>query len=436
MTDITLTDTQAQVIKQIKNWYQKRTKEQQIFKLFGFAGTGKTTITKLAIQELGLSLDSIVGDVKFCAFTGKAALVMRRSGTPAQTIHSLIYSVKEATEAEIAALKDKIETKKDEAMSLHGGERFAADRVIRDLEIKLKKARQPQFGLNLESPLRDAKLLVLDECSMLNAEIAADLLSFGKPMLVLGDPGQLPPIKGEGAFTNGEPDVMLTEIHRQAAESPIIRLATMARRGERIPYGEHGTGDSAAWKLRKDQIDPAALLAGQVICGRNATRLALNTALRRAAGFDADNPIPSGPQEKVICLKNRNDIGLINGCFLELSDIGTLGEVSFRAVVKTEDGEYPAGVDLLGNNEFMDIYSGHFEDHVNLDTERADRDWRRKKGLVEATFGWVITCHKAQGSAFDPTIIYDDHLSRTEDDRRRWMYTGITRAVEKLLILD
>jgi exodeoxyribonuclease V len=436
MSDVTPTDHQHKAIKFIKDWYNNRTHEQQVARIFGFAGSGKTTITKLAIQELGLSLDPIVGDVKFCAFTGKAALVMRRAGTPAQTIHSLIYSVREATEAEIAQIKDKIEAKKAEAISLKGGERFAADRAIRELEIKLKKARQPQFGLNLDSPLRDAELLVLDECSMVGPEIAADLLSFGKPILVLGDPGQLPPIKGEGAFTNGEPDVMLTEIHRQAAESPIIRLATMARRGERIPYGEHGTGDSAVWKLRKDQIEPAQLLAGQVICGRNATRLALNTALRRAAGFDADNPIPSGPAEKVICLKNSNDIGLINGCFLELSDIGTLGEVSFRAVVKTEDGEYPAGVDLLGNHELLDIYSGHFEDHLNLDTERADRDWRRKKGLIEATFGWVITCHKAQGSAWENIIVYDDHLSRTQDDRNRWLYTACTRAINGLLILD
>ena len=76
--------------------------------------------------------------------------------------------------------------------------------------------------------------------------MARDLLAFGKPILVLGDPGQLPPIKGDGAFTSDAPDVMLTEIHRQAGESAIIRLATMARQGQPIPYGEH---DAFVWKM-------------------------------------------------------------------------------------------------------------------------------------------------------------------------------------------
>ena len=74
---------------------------------------------------------------------------------------------------------------------------------------------------------------------MVGEDMARDLMSFKKPILVLGDPGQLPPIKGEGAFTNVAPDIMLTEIHRQAAESAIIRLATMAREGQPIGFGSY-----------------------------------------------------------------------------------------------------------------------------------------------------------------------------------------------------
>ena len=96
------------------------------------------------------------------------------------------------------------------------GERLFAETQIRHLELRLRDLHEPRFLLNEQSLLRDADLLVLDEVSMVGHEMAADLLAFGKPILVLGDPGQLPPIKGEGAFTRGEPDVMLTEIHRQA----------------------------------------------------------------------------------------------------------------------------------------------------------------------------------------------------------------------------
>lgn len=75
-----------------------------------------------------------------------------------------------------------------------------------------------------------------------------------RPILVLGDPGQLPPIKGEGAFTDAESDIMLTEIHRQAAESAIIRLATMAREGQ--PRRWRG------WSMAESMADERLLPSG------------------------------------------------------------------------------------------------------------------------------------------------------------------------------
>ena len=161
-------------------------------------------------------------------------------------------------------------------------ERTFAETQIRRLQLRLADIHKPQFLLNETSLVRDADLIVLDEVSMVGREMAADLLAFGKPILVLGDPGQLPPIKGAGAFTNVQPDVMLTEIHRQAEESAILRLATMARQGQPIPYGPH---DDHVWKMRRGQVSPEQMLrGGQVICGRNATRLHLNAAMKQAAG--------------------------------------------------------------------------------------------------------------------------------------------------------
>ena len=134
-------------------------------------------------------------------------------------------------------------------------ERGFASTQIRQLELRLEDIHKPRFLLNEQSLLRDAELIVLDEVSMVGDDMARDLLAFGKPILVLGDPGQLPPIKGEGAFTEAQPDVMLTEIHRQAAESAIIRLATMARQGQPIPYGAH---DALVWKMRRSDVGAGA----------------------------------------------------------------------------------------------------------------------------------------------------------------------------------
>ena len=186
-------------------------------------------------------------------FTGKAAYVLRNKGTPARTIHSLIYSVIEATDEEIEAAAKKIARRRPVSARLTGFDRTAAEAGIEAMRQALSQMKKPRFALNPQSDAAHAKLIVLDEVSMVGEDMARDLMSFGKPILVLGDPGQLPPIKGEGAFTQDAPDIMLTEIHRQAAESAIIRLATMARQGEPIGFGQY---DRFVWKMRKMDVTP------------------------------------------------------------------------------------------------------------------------------------------------------------------------------------
>jgi len=415
---------QAQAIATIKDWFENRTGEQQVFKVFGYAGSGKSTLVKHAMGELGLADCS---DVLYAAFTGKAALVMTRKGTPASTIHSLIYRVSEATPAEIERIKEEIAGLKARLPGMAVAERLFAESQLTSLQLRLSDSHKPRFILNEQSALREAKLLVLDEVSMVGDEMARDLLAFGKPVLVLGDPGQLPPVKGEGAFTRDTPEVMLTEIHRQAGESAILRLATLAREGRPIPYGEH---DRFVWKMRRSDVAPEQMLkGGQVICGKNATRIQLNLAMKGAAGFT--DIYPGGRGEKLICLKNRNDLGLVNGMFLDLENIEDVDELSFTAAVMTEDGQR-----IGGERERFRIYKGHFDEHVAPDPERERRDHWKKKTLIEAVWGWAITCHKSQGSQWPNIIVFDDGLGRTAEDRARWLYTAITRAEQGLVLLD
>ena len=419
---------QADAIRAIVEWYRHDRGRQQVARVWGYAGTGKSTITRYVIEELGLAPmsrdSSAIGGVLFAAFTGKAALVMTRKGTPASTIHSLIYRVSEATPQEIARVEKELLDLQRSLSRMPPAERAFSEIQIRRLQLRLADIHKPVFLLNDQSLVRDADLIVLDEVSMVGPEMAADLLAFGKPILVLGDPGQLPPIKGAGAFTNVEPDVMLTEIHRQAGESAILRLATMARHGEPIPYGSH---DDLVWKMRRGEVAPEQMLrGGQVICGRNDTRRHLNTAMKRAAGFVGAHPAGAG--EKIICLKNRHDLGLVNGMFVSLADIQDEERLAFNATVTTEDG-----VAIPGRQRF---YKGHYDDHVAFDGERSRRDWKEMRGLVETVWGYAITAHKAQGSSYPTVIVYDDGLSRTAEDRNRWLYTAITRAERGLVILD
>src|SRR6187549_1237037 len=182
----TFTPHQDSALKAVAGWLKAKPGKNgtpPIFRLFGYAGTGKTTLARHIA-------DGVDGDVKYAAFTGKAALVMRGRGCDgATTIHSLIYR----------ALESGVE--------------------------------QPSFELWDDAPASKARLIIIDECSMVDQELGRDLLSFGVPLLVLGDPAQLPPIQGGGYFTGSEPDAMLTEVHRQAADNPIIRLSMDIREG-------------------------------------------------------------------------------------------------------------------------------------------------------------------------------------------------------------
>ena len=122
----------------------------------------------------------------------------------------------------------------------------------------------PTFTLNADGPASRAGLIVIDECSMVDAELARDLLSFGKPILVLGDPFQLPPVKGAGYFTEHPPDVMLTQIHRQAHDNPIIRLSEVVRSGGELEHGAYGE----TRVIGRAAVDPAEVLgADQVLVG-------------------------------------------------------------------------------------------------------------------------------------------------------------------------
>jgi len=425
---ITVSEAQGRAIAEIRDWYENRRHEQQVARVFGYAGTGKSTITAIAMEELGLEpmTPGGLGGALFAAFTGKAALVMTRKGTPAQPIHSLIYRVSEATPEEIERVTEDLAALRRDLPRMGPAERNFAMTRIAQLELRLEDIHQPKFVINEQSILRDADLLVLDEVSMVGEEMARDLLAFGKPILVLGDPGQLPPIKGQGFFTEAVPDVMLTEVHRQAKDSAILRLATMAREGQPIPVGAH---DDHVWKMSRHDVGPAQMLqGGQVICGTNASRRWLNTAMKRAAGFDAD--YPTGCGEKIICLKNRHDLGLINGMFLSLTDVRQDPDdaFAFSAIVETEDGDVIAGR--------QSFWRGEYADHVAFDPERGRREWQVRRGLVETSWGYAITCHKAQGSQFPTVVVVDDGFGRTPADRNRWLYTAITRAEWGLVILS
>src|SRR5689334_25130760 len=118
---------------------------------------------------------------------------------------------------------------------------------------------------------------------MVDAELGRDLMSFECPLLVLGDPAQLPPIQGGGFFTASEPDAMLTEVHRPAQDDPIVRMSMDVREGRELDIGRSGESEVVS----RSELDPQrAMNDDQALVGRNNTRRAYNIRMRQRQNIE------------------------------------------------------------------------------------------------------------------------------------------------------
>lgn len=347
----------------------------QTFYLAGFAGTGKTTLAKLLAGD--------IGNVVYAAFTGKAALVLESKGcSPSSTIHSLIYKIKD------------------------------------------HNSPIPEFIIDRDSEARFADLIIIDEVSMVGDDLGRDLLSFGTKILVLGDPAQLPPVqsereketgKGQGFFTRHDPDVMLTEVHRQAADNPIIKMSMIIREGGKLELGTYGESKV----ITKADLDATQVLAAdQVIVGLNKSRRLYNGRIRNLKGYKGRFVVG----ERIVTLKNNKEKGILNGGLWDVTKI-----VRSDADV-TSLHAMPVDVGMSQEHAVIRTH------HAWLDGKENNLNWKFKLQFSPADYGYVLSCHKAQGSQWNDTLIFDESAS-FRDNARQWLYTAITRAAIRTTVV-
>lgn len=355
---VDLTEEQKTVLQELLN----RQTTCQVQTLGGFAGTGKTTLIARLIRELD--------DWAVCAFTGKAAHVLRRKGVPATTIHSRIYE------------------------PVGDGD---------DVDWQLK-----------DDP--GCRGFIVDEASMVSEALHNDLLSFDRPLIYVGDHGQLPPV-AEGNFNLIEaPDLTLETIHRNAGE--IARFAEHLRRG----------GEPGEWKKQRrgregkvnfPQVNRAlsnltkTLAYDQIICALNRTRQTVNAQVRAGLGRTDDEPAPG---DRIICLRNDRSLGLYNGLQGVITESCPAQRwLAFRA------GE--AGSASEERCSFKVRYLR--EGFQGVKPERVPRGW----GLFD--WAWAVTCHKAQGDEWPNVLVLEEQCPWAWE-RARWAYTAASRAEEHL----
>lgn len=387
---------QIKALDEVGRWLKT---DSQVFYLAGYAGTGKTELAKHLAQ--GAS-----GEVLFGAYTGKAAYVLRQRGCrSATTIHSLIYNPKDRSKKRLLALQQELT---DALLSDDDMLSFKLRGQIREEQENLKR---PFFALNPDSPVRGASLVVIDEVSMVDQYVGEDLLSFGTKVLVIGDPFQLPPVRGSGYFTKNDPDIMLTEIHRQAKGNPIIELATKVRMGQTLDYGEYGSSVVMDWA----DIDAGvAQGADQILVGTNKLRRGTNHRMRDLQGIEHPLPVKG---DRLVCLRNDHKVGLLNGAIWYVEESTPVDEDFLNLVISPEDE---------GDTIDVTAHTAHF-------LGREIGHWDHKKAQ-ELDYGYALTVHKAQGSQWKKVLLFDQSKSFRAHSQQ-WLYTGITRASERVTIV-
>lgn len=297
----------------------------------------------------------------------------------------------------------------------------------------------------LDNP--DLRVIVVDEISMLAKDIWELLLSHRIYVLALGDPFQLPPIIAEtDNHVLDHPHVFLDEIMRQALDSEIVRFSMWIREGKSL--ASYPVENKEVMIVpRGGRTDAMLEWADQILCATNRERHALNTRMRQLKGF---GPTPE-LGDKIINLSNHwnfcssnimNPIPLTNGSIGIITDLQSSKIIIPSYIYEKKEIPilYTSMIDEDGE-EYLDIPADYnfFINNEKTLTGRQEFLLRKKKDLPEppydVTYGYSITVHRAQGSEWNKVLIQEEYFPSDSNTHARWLYSAITRAAKKCVIV-
>ena len=409
-----LSSDQEEAISTILDWYNSSSRKPFIT-LGGYAGTGKTSVIAELRKRLPVSLR-----ISYCAYTGKATSVLRNK-----------------------LLKSKSLYKDDTIGTIHS---LIYEPIMQGNEI---------VGWSRVSVL-ECDLIVVDERSMVSQDIFEDLLSYGKPIICIGDHGQLPPISSDDFNLMNNPDIKLEVVHRfdNSEDSALLKLSIMAREDGKIPYGEYGDG-----VLKVDPKSPKVALFVKMmgdfhnsfcVCGKNDTRISLNKRFRNLFKRSEDNPVVG---DRIICLKNNKraiDLPIYNGMIGTIKTKYTYQNCYDITCQFDNESEIYKGViskKNFNNSNFFEQETVFKNDVIRWRKQRSCGDYysvnnnfvrsKEKITLDNFDYAYAITCHKSQGSEMENVMVIEQKCYgwSTDDMWRRWLYTAITRSRKHLIII-
>ena len=368
------------VIKAIRWYYNDPIGSgKPAFFFTGSAGTGKSSSAKTAIEMMGLESYQVI----YATFTGKAATVLRSKGCQANTIHSLFYRILQGDDGKVHFYKKR----------------------------------------NFPNTI---KLIVIDEVSMVDNKMMEDLMSFGIPLLCLGDPGQIPAMYYPNTYL-ANPDVFLTQVMRQKGESGILKMATIIRNGGTLDYGQYNESRVIRFSELHD-IEKYDM----VLCWSNKTRKEINTVIRKKLGLDKYK-YPQ-PGEKLLCLRNNYNYNIVCDDDIVINPVNGMFMMNNSETIVHE-----GYLNMNYTPDFLNPRIQQFKTPVSLEPfDNPDFDKVDKSAImnidpnqVVLTYGYASTVHKSQGSQW-PNVLFIADYRGPKDQYKNLAYTAITRASESV----
>jgi exodeoxyribonuclease V len=400
---VELSEDQSKVLNSLLSNFQGQYYSAPIVTTVGgYAGTGKTTL----LCELRNQINKISPRIKvaFLTYTGKASSVLNEKLTKGNytfagdfigTIHKLIYIPI---------------TKFDHHLQ-------------RQVIVEWRKRSPEELFYDI---------FIIDEASMVGEEIWSDLTSYGTPIIAIGDHGQLPPV-GSSFNLLQKPDFKLTQIHRQALDSPIIQLSILARQQGNIPVNRFFSKEvfKLSWRnpmCRK--IWDERITFDQdiiVLCAFNKTRCKLNNIIRDKLSYTHLKPYPGEP---IVCLKNNHQLKIMNGQIFKVSWVMPEDYKLNRLTIEYGDEIYEslASSSCFGKDEYD-----------TFPYNKALTEFARERGFESIDYfdyGYALSVHKSQGSEWNRVVVFEQRTKHWDDEYyARWLYTAITRAKNKLFLI-
>lgn len=384
-----LTTSQEQAIAKIMAGVQQR---KGILALSGAAGTGKTTIISSLVDQFV--------DAEVCTPTNKAAQVLCNKGIEATTFYRKFYML------------EKVEGRKPFFI--------ACDKYPGRLPVDKREF---------------VDVMIIDEASMVSSKMVAEMKRMCNTLILVGDRHQLPPVGDRdtpaGYFASLTPDAELTEVLRQEEGSLILSLANEVRQaGPRV-------GNMLRQFEPQEHFIPWAKRGGRAIAFTNKERQRINRVVRNILGFDRPTPMPG---DRVIGTSNYSE-DFLNGTEATVT--------SFDWVPGSPLADIGLQLDEFNTIHTVMMMAPFIEDQIPsqqaLLTAEGSPDVIEHEA-VELTFGYCLTAHKAQGSEWPEVAVFDQlglirkiqaGNTRTgmspEEYARRWLYTAVTRARQKLV---